>query len=504
MLISSVSTLSVAYAVIPPHITDVQNEIEKAGEYILNKTDAKNPLSYSDYLAVLKSGAEMSSYKDPYVVELKANLDKNGGKILVEQTDYDENWNPIVTEKEDLGVYGAVIQTLRLYGYDPTDFEGYNIVDALLSYDLSELENPYAYRTAVEAVDGVTQKELTDDMISRFYSLGNGMENWGYSCDNAAHFLAAVEGQEIIDNTHWMYVDDAADVVRSYIREDGAYCDKEYVTETNADSTALAMMAFSVTKNLEEAYWCHEKLMAFHNSETGAFQRESYYTGEIEDNLLSTKNALLGLEYYYDAIKGGACIWNEGEVIRDETCTRAGLAKYTCLICGKTKTKLIDPHHTLTLVPAKAATETATGNNEYYKCEGCEKCFKDEKAKQETTIEAETIAKLTPAVPAATPAVPANEKTAPVTTVALKKVTVKKSAKKLVLQATVKVDGKAVSGKKVTFKFNGKKYTAKTNAKGVAKVTIKKAALKKLKKGKKVTYSATYNKKTVKKTVKVK
>ena len=86
----------------------------------------------------------------------------------------------------------------------------------------------------------------------------------------------------------------------------------------------------------------------------------------------------------------------------------------------------------------------------------------------------------------------------------LKKVTVKKSAKKLTLQATLKINKKAVKGKKVTFKFNGKKYTAKTNAKGVAKVIIKKKVLKKLKVGKKLTYTVKYSTKTVKKTVKVK
>ena len=87
----------------------------------------------------------------------------------------------------------------------------------------------------------------------------------------------------------------------------------------------------------------------------------------------------------------------------------------------------------------------------------------------------------------------------------LKKVKVKRSAKKLVLKATLKkVKGKYLKGKKIVFKFKGKKYTAKTNKKGVAKVTIKKKVLKKLKKGKKVTYSATYLKTTVKKTVKVK
>lgn len=77
---------------------------------------------------------------------------------------------------------------------------------------------------------------------------------------------------------------------------------------------------------------------------------------------------------------------------------------------------------------------------------------------------------------------------------------VKRSAKKLVLKATLK----NVKNKKVVFKFKNKKYVAKTNKKGVAKVIIKKNVLKKLKKGKKVTYQATYLKDTVKRTVKVK
>ena len=84
-----------------------------------------------------------------------------------------------------------------------------------------------------------------------------------------------------------------------------------------------------------------------------------------------------------------------------------------------------------------------------------------------------------------------------------KKVTVKKTAKNFSLKASLKINGKLQKGKLITFKFNGKKFTAKTNKKGVAKVTIKPSVLKKLKVGKKVTYQATYLKDTVKKTVKV-
>jgi hypothetical protein len=73
----------------------------------------------------------------------------------------------------------------------------------------------------------------------------------------------------------------------------------------------------------------------------------------------------------------------------------------------------------------------------------------------------------------------------------LSSVKIKKS-KNLVLSATLKQGSAALTGKKVTFKFNGKSYSATTNSAGVAKVTIKKSALKKLKVGKKLTIKATY------------
>ena len=86
----------------------------------------------------------------------------------------------------------------------------------------------------------------------------------------------------------------------------------------------------------------------------------------------------------------------------------------------------------------------------------------------------------------------------------LKKVKVKKSAKKLVLKATLKINGKAAKGKAIKFKFNKKNFKAKTNKKGVAKVTVKKKFLKKLKVGKKVKIQARYGKNIKKLSVKVK
>ena len=89
------------------------------------------------------------------------------------------------------------------------------------------------------------------------------------------------------------------------------------------------------------------------------------------------------------------------------------------------------------------------------------------------------------------------------TKITLKTVKVKKSAKKLILRAVLKKGSTPLKSKYVTFKFNGKTYKAKTNSKGIAKVTIKKSILKKLKVGKKISYIAKYGSFTAKKTVKV-
>ena len=85
-----------------------------------------------------------------------------------------------------------------------------------------------------------------------------------------------------------------------------------------------------------------------------------------------------------------------------------------------------------------------------------------------------------------------------------KNIKVKKSANSFKIKATLKwTNGKAISGKQLTIKFNGKTYKVKTNSKGLAQVTIKKSVIKKLKAGKKYSYSVKYLTNTVKGTVTV-
>ena len=86
----------------------------------------------------------------------------------------------------------------------------------------------------------------------------------------------------------------------------------------------------------------------------------------------------------------------------------------------------------------------------------------------------------------------------------LSSVTVKKSVKSLELTSILKKGSKPLSGKTITFKFNGKTYTAKTDSKGIAKVIIKSSILKNLIIGKKITYQVIYGKLSAKRTATVK
>ena len=83
------------------------------------------------------------------------------------------------------------------------------------------------------------------------------------------------------------------------------------------------------------------------------------------------------------------------------------------------------------------------------------------------------------------------------------KINVKKTAKKFSLKTTLKINGKLVKGKKITFTFKGKKYSVKTNARGIAQKVLKKSIIKKLNKGKTYAVKETYSKDTIKTTVKV-
>ena len=98
---------------------------------------------------------------------------------------------------------------------------------------------------------------------------------------------------------------------------------------------------------------------------------------------------------------------------KDNVCGNGYTGDYFCTQC-KTIVRpgeMIPAHHDLTLVPAKAATDTMPGNMAYYVCGDCEKCFEDEGGTKETTKDKVTIPALGTPVPSVTP-VPTSKATA--------------------------------------------------------------------------------------------
>ena len=85
--------------------------------------------------------------------------------------------------------------------------------------------------------------------------------------------------------------------------------------------------------------------------------------------------------------------WDKGVVKKEPSCSESGLILYTCQNDPEhTKTKAIKPtEHSLTHVPAKAATKTAAGNKAYYVCSECGKYFRDSKGKSEITDPNEVV-----------------------------------------------------------------------------------------------------------------
>ena len=313
-------------------INYTQKEMQGAAAFLLSSNPTLDVNSAVDYLTYLKSGYDMSAYNDAFLASVKANLDENGGKLVTPA---------VAGYKSEMGVYGAVIQILFILGINPTDFEGYNLIDAFEKIDLTESYHPYYYRAAIEAASESFAKTLCDKFIADFYVLGSGMSYWGFSCDNTAHFLCAISKYK---DSYPEYVKDAKAVIKTYTKTNGAFCDPQWAPDVNADSTALAMMAFASIGDTGTAFSYYKNLIKnFESKKTGVFG----HTDKVA-NALATKDALLSLEYFNNTIEAGSFEHPE-EIYKGSTTVKATTSKNgsinkTCAVCGKTsKTTIYSP-----------------------------------------------------------------------------------------------------------------------------------------------------------------
>lgn len=305
-----------AFAQSQPKSEDVQKEMNKIVNYITSQKEGDYTIDDAvDFYYLTKSGADLSKYNDKFLASVKENIKANNGKLI---TQYGES----------LATYAAVIEILMFNDIDVWEFEGYDLTAAFAAMPADSEINPYYYNIVIPALfyieDEAFCEAVCKNFVDKYYTMGKGMENWGYSCDNTAYFISAIT---YASDEYTAQLNDALKVIETYKTEGGYFCDNQYTTTLNADSTALALMAYAEyewiaslldenaeTLSLDKSTEIYNQLTAFKTSTEGAY---AFEVGG-EPNLFASFDALHGLTSYKNALEFKELIdepidWNDPE-----------------------------------------------------------------------------------------------------------------------------------------------------------------------------------------------
>lgn len=270
----------------------VYEQIEGAVEFLTDGVDKYTVDQCKDFLPLIQSGADLDKYIDGFLASVKDNLDRNNGKLI---TQYGES----------LADYAAVISVLSECGIDPEDFEGYNLVKPFTALDPANTSfSPNYYHIIIPAAvfyaDEAFAKAICDTYVSEYYTMGKGVDYYGFSSDNTAYFIVAMS---YYADEYQNVINDAYKVLETYKTDGGYFSNAQYSTEPNADSTALVLMAYSnavdvpdeeLEKYFEKVSSVYNDLCTFESSKTGVFS-----TDYNEFDSYATKEALMSLTSYY-------------------------------------------------------------------------------------------------------------------------------------------------------------------------------------------------------------
>lgn len=260
----------------------------------MNYLKASTPQTVANSYEVHKfaqAGGDVSEY----LTALESNLKANNGKIMARQQGE-------TADSENLVYYAVAIDILTILGKDVTNFGGYNVKQAFETFAQTNknVSNPYFYRCIVEACKAIGNDKLARDLIdqmSKSYKVGSGLDNWGYSCDNTSVYVATVAPYKAYYQTNY---NDALKLIAGYKKNKG-YC-YQTTFEENANSTAMALMAYSAAGDFDKAYEAYQLLKNFESkNNNGVFMATDWNTGILGENKLATEDALRALSYFDDA-----------------------------------------------------------------------------------------------------------------------------------------------------------------------------------------------------------
>lgn len=268
-----------AFAAAPSHQA-VQKEATAAAAYLeANGMNSFTADSSRDFLLFLRAGADVSAYKDSYLQSVKDKLTQTNGQL------------------NSMQLYANIMLCLDALGKDVTNFAGFDLPALYAEIDPAapDYNNPYYYKEAMESAalfvdDSAFADGLLDGLLA-FYKMGEGMDYYGCSSDNTAYFittLVAYNGTRDVQT----YIDDAVAVLETHKTDGGYFSNAKYGTEPNADSTALALMAYAALGDTDKCSEIYADLANFKGSGDGI------YTYAGSDSTYATRDVLTALGYY--------------------------------------------------------------------------------------------------------------------------------------------------------------------------------------------------------------
>lgn len=285
-----------AFAVGKVSKESVLNEVNAAIGYVSDGISAYTVDSAVNYYYIAKEGTNGEGFYPAFLQSVKDCLDANCGKLV---TAYGEN----------ITSYAAVIGIIDAMGGNPTDVNSVNLVELFENFGDLEVSTPYHYDIVIPVAGKYCNEErvkaLCDSFIEDYYTMGSGMDYWGFSCDNTAMLLSAIaqSGLDCYD----IFIEDAVKILDTY-KTEGGYCfNPEYGTTANANSTGLVLMAKcayysykgTVKENFSELCDIYNALLTFKGKAEGSF---IYVIKEgEEDNAYTAADALKGLASFYAA-----------------------------------------------------------------------------------------------------------------------------------------------------------------------------------------------------------
>lgn len=271
MLLAMILVMSVSMTVFGATKSDTDKKVSTSLAYISAEweNDPTVDENLKDFYIFTCTNTDMSKYEKTFAESVKTAVADN-------------------TLTADSAV--LAISALANLGYDVTDFGGTSLVDLLKAFGADNFSTPFSLVYGITLADMLGEDELKNvyaEKLAGCYEIGKGTDFWGGWGTSPDDLGMLIIGLSYVKADYEEIISDAVSLLETYYTADG------YTNYgANADSTALALGAYSALGDKEKADSVYDMLIdKFYDEETGGFKAEY-------DPYYATADAAYGISFY--------------------------------------------------------------------------------------------------------------------------------------------------------------------------------------------------------------